>query len=98
MDKKVEDWSWLPKAMPGVKRLMAEKRAELGNEHVSTCWRRGVLGREPGWFFAREGALAVGAPCATDPVLMAFAAANVTSSQALLVLATPEWAAKHAQD
>lgn len=91
MDKKGGEaasskFGWLPKAMPGVARLVAEKRSVLGDAHVSECWRRGVLEREPGWFFAREGALAVGTPWDGDPVLANFAAANVSATQALLVL------------
>ena len=87
MDKKPElnRWAWLPAAMPGVARLMAEKRSKLGREHVSLCWRRGVIEQQPGWFFAREGALAVGTPW-DDPVLANFAALQVTSTQALLIL------------
>ena len=78
-------WSWLPSAMPGVSRLLAEKRQQLGEAHVAECWKRGVVEREPGWFFAREGALAVGTPWG-EPVLANFAARQVTSSQALVVL------------
>ena len=78
-------WSWLPAAMPGVARLINEKRKLLGNEHVSLCWQRGVVEREAGWFFAREGALAVGTPW-DDPVLANFAALQVTSTQALVVM------------
>ncbi len=83
-----KSWSWLPLHMPGVARLVREKRRTLGDAHVDECWRRGVLGREPGWFFAREGALALGTPWA-DEQLANFAAANVTSMQALLVLREP---------
>lgn len=61
MDR-VADWSWLPKAMPRVAKLIAEKRRELGSAHVNECWKRGVLNCEPGWFFAREAGLAVGMP------------------------------------
>ena len=82
-------WSWLPAAMPGVARLIREKRQKLGEAHVSLCWQRGVVDMEPGWFFAREGALAVGTPWGDDPVLMNFAAAQVTAKQALLVLRDP---------
>lgn len=81
-------WGWLPEAMPGVARLMAERRRTMGNEHVAECWRRGVVQREPGWFFAREGALAVGTPW-DDPVLANFAALQVTASQALLIMKEP---------
>lgn len=76
-------WSWLPAHMPGVARLMLEKRRALGNEHVNECWRRGVVHGEPGWFFAREGPLAVGTPW---PEIVDIAGWQVTASQALLVL------------
>lgn len=81
-------WAWLPHAMPGVARLMAERRAELGAAHVAECWRRGVVEMQPGWFFAREGPLAVGTPW-DDPALANFAAAQITSTQALLVMREP---------
>lgn len=77
-------WDWLPAAMPGVARLMKEKRRLFGDAHVAECFRRGMAG-EPGWFFAREGALAVGTPW-DDPVLANFAAQQVTSTQALLLI------------
>ena len=89
MDKKSQGkenrFAWLPAAMPGVARLMAEKRRLLGNEHVAECWKRGVLNLEPGWFFAREGALAIGTPW-DDPLLANFAALQVSSTQALVVI------------
>jgi len=85
MDKKADQskWNWLPAAMPGVARLMAEKRRVLGPEHVAQCWQRGVVQREPGWFFAREGALAVGTPW---PDIADVAGWAVTPTQALVVL------------
>lgn len=91
MDKnsKPQSWKWLPEQMPGVARLIAEQRQVMGEAHVAECWKRGVLQREPGWFFAREGALAVGAPWDT-PELANFAAQQVTATQALLVLRPPE--------
>jgi hypothetical protein len=86
MDKEEErkDWSWLPAQMPGVQRLIVDRRKRDGAAHLAECWRRGVVNREPGWFFAREGALAVGTPW-DDPVLANFAALQVTSTQALLM-------------
>ena len=48
--------------MPRVAKLLAEKRAKLGAEHVALCWQKGVVECLPGWFYAREGALAVGVP------------------------------------
>lgn len=85
MDKK--DWSWLPAAMPGVAKLVAEQRVQLGNEHVNRCWRRGLEG-QPGWFFAREGAIAVGTPW-NEPEMANFAAAQITSTQAMLMIRKP---------
>lgn len=85
-DKSRNRWGWLPVAMPGVARQIREQRRALGDAHVNECWQRGVVQREPGWFFAREGALAVGTPWEGDPVLANFAAAEVTATQSLLVL------------
>jgi hypothetical protein len=81
-------WAWLPAAMPGVARLMADKRKLFGAEHVAQCWKRGVVECEPGWFFAREGAVAVGTPW-DEPVLANFAAQQVTATQALVVMREP---------
>ena len=80
-------YAWMRTAMPGVARLMADKRAELGDAHVTQCLMRGLAG-ERGWFFAREGPIAVGTPW-DDPLLANFAAANVTTGQALVVLRGP---------
>lgn len=80
------DWRWLPTQMPGVARLMREKRAELGAEWVNTCWRRGVVEMQPGWFYAAEGALAVGTPWADDVDIAARLAARLSPTQVLLVL------------
>lgn len=66
-------WSWVPQLMPGVQRLMAERRREWGDAHVNECWQRGVVQREPGWFFAAEGALTLGTPD-TDQRALWFAA------------------------
>jgi hypothetical protein len=64
MDKSSDanKWSWLPARMPRVADLIRAKRAELGKEFVDECWKRGVVQREPGWFFAWEAGLGVGAP------------------------------------
>ena len=87
MDKgKTENrWAWLPKQMPGVAARMAALRAELGADWVNTCWRHGVVQGEPGWFYAAEGALAVGTLW-TDPEVIAIATAQVTRTQALVML------------
>lgn len=93
MDKKEPGskrrYDWLPVEMPAVARLVREKRAQHGDAHVNECWRRGVLLLEPGWFFAREGPLAVGVPWDT-PAMANFAALSLTSTQALLVIREPE--------
>lgn len=48
-------------AMPKVAGMVADARRKMGDAHVVECQRRGMAG-EPGWFFAREGVLAVGTP------------------------------------
>jgi hypothetical protein len=66
MDKTAEPtlparrWDWLPQQMPGVAKLMADKRKAIGSAWVNECWRHGVVEGQPGWFFACEGALMVG--------------------------------------
>ena len=55
-------FDWLAAEMPRVVVLLRERRKADGAAHVNECWRRGVLLGEPGWFFAREGAVAVGTP------------------------------------
>lgn len=55
-------WDWLPSQMPKVTQLMASQRQALGADWVAECWRHGVQGLQPGWFYAREGALTVGTP------------------------------------
>lgn len=62
MDSSKNRWAWLPEFMPRVRALLAEKRKLLGDAHVNKCWELGVLKQEPGWFFAREGAIAIGVP------------------------------------
>lgn len=82
-------WQWLPAMMPRVAQLMAERRRELGAEHVALCWQRGVLEQLPGWFYAREGAIAVGAPFVGDPEFDEDKLPRYTPGQAVLVLRQP---------
>lgn len=89
MDKG-KTWGWLPAQMPGVAKLMAEKKAQLGSDWVAMCWRRGVVEQQPGWFFAREGALAVGTPWADDPVIAEYVAARLPTGAAMVVLRPKE--------
>jgi hypothetical protein len=88
--QKLRRFAWVKDTMPGVAKLIVEKRALWGDAHVNECWRRGVVERQPGWFFAREGAVALGTPW-DEPVMANFAALNVTAKQALLVMAGPEF-------
>lgn len=78
-------WDWLPVFMPGVAKLMAEKRAELGDAWVNECWKRGVVEGEPGWFFASEGPIIVGV-LQDQPAMIALACARITRTQAMLML------------
>lgn len=83
-------WAWVRTALPAVARLVLDKRREFGQAHVAECWRRGMAG-EPGWFFAREGAVAIGTPWAVvqDPVLAAATSWQCTASQAALFIRKP---------
>jgi hypothetical protein len=87
MDKPANRWSWLPDAMPTVARLLNDKRREVGAAHVAECWQRGVVRQEPGWFFAREGALAVGTPW---PEIAHVAGWQCTRTQAMVILRSVE--------
>jgi len=78
-------WGWLPQFMPGVVRLLAERRRQDGADWVAECWQRGVIERQPGWFYAAEGALAVGVPWQDDGIA-AWLAARITPTQVLLVM------------
>jgi len=86
MDKglKEQRFGWLPKEMPGVAKLIADKRTEVGSDWVNECWRHGVLQRWAGWFWAGEGALSVGTMW-DDPGVIALATNRITT-QSLLVL------------
>jgi hypothetical protein len=89
MDKKANRWAWLPQMMPGVARRLAELRVERGADFVAQCWQRGVIDREPDWFFAREGAIAIGTP-PTDPAVLAVCGWQVTPTQALVMVRKEE--------
>ena len=91
MDKGQETnrWAWLPAAMPGVAKLVGEKRAKYGAAWVAKCWERSMVAGEPGWLFAREGPVAIGTPW-DDPELANFAARHVMRTEALLLMREPE--------
>lgn len=87
-EQKPNRFAWVREAMPGVAKLIAEKRRQCGDAHVNECWRRGVVERQPGWFFAREGVIALGTPW-DEPTMANFAALSVTGTQALLLMPKP---------
>jgi len=89
MDKKeAPAFSWMTAAMPRVAAQVAEKRKQWGNAHVTDCVKRGLRG-EAGYFFAREGAVAVGTPW-DQPEMANFAAQHIKSGQSIVVMKMPE--------
>lgn len=87
--KTKSNWSWLPQRMPRVAALIADRRKAHGDAWVNECWRRGVVELQPGWFFAREGALTVGVPF-EQPEVANFGLQAVKAGQALLITKPPE--------
>lgn len=70
--------------MPGVAKLVRERRLQLGDAHVDECFRRGVIQGEPGWFFAREGTISIGV-LEVGRDVPEFELLHVTATQAMLV-------------
>jgi hypothetical protein len=65
MDKRAKpksSWAFMADHMPGVVARIKEARSKGEGGHIDTCWRRGVLDLEPGWFWAYEGGVSVGVP------------------------------------
>lgn len=56
------DWSWMKEHMPNVVALLRRERAEGRGSLIDECWRRGVLGQEPSWFFAWQNGISIGVP------------------------------------
>lgn len=91
MEEKQEEpkknrWDWLPEFMPGVVAVLADKRAEVGADWVNTCWKHGVVDREPGWFFAAQGALTVGVPANAELLADYYAMQAKFPDTALVIL------------
>lgn len=63
-------WSWLPAFMPKVAALIQERRAKDGADWVAHCWRESVVLGKPGFFWAAEGAVAIGVPVDAQLVVM----------------------------
>jgi hypothetical protein len=89
-----KDWSWLPQHMPEVAALLAAEREKHGVAWVNQCWKRGVLQRDPGAFFAAEGALMVGTPTARQMIDWLDPLPGTERPAAVLCLAEPESAQK----
>lgn len=88
--KTASRWAWVPAVMPNVARLMLDKRKAHGDAWVNQCWQKGVVEGQPGWFFAREGQVAIGMPweAFADVALW-----QCMATQGLLIIRTPEGAA-----
>jgi hypothetical protein len=84
-----KSWNWMPQHMPGVAKLVREKRAQMGDAHVNECFKRGVVLGEAGWFFAREGTLSIGV-LAVERQHAYFEGLHITPTQALLVIREPD--------
>lgn len=82
-----QSFEWLPQQMPMVAERMKEYRGRYGKAWVNTCWQRGVQQLEPGWFYAREGALSVGVPWEGLELVYAD---TPRASQVLVALRAPE--------
>jgi len=83
-----KSWAFVKEHMPGVVRLLKEKRDKGQSAHVDECWRRGVVKGEAGWFFASEGGVHIGAlwPDAIEALQALRAAAEIVPGGALLPL------------
>lgn len=74
--------------MPRVVAMLKEERRAGRGEHVDDCWRRGVIGAEPGAFWASEGTVSIGVPPAQQLVPpQVFALMQAFPGTAVLMLA-----------
>lgn len=88
--KKQNRYGWIEAAMPLLPQHIRDARRKYGDAHVNECWKRGVVQGQPGWFFARQGTVALGAPFVDDAGLAGWAATHLQPDQVLLLLRTPE--------
>lgn len=65
MDRR--NWEWMASHMPGVVAQLREYREAGEGAHLDECWRKGVVGGAPGWFFAVEGPISLGTPFEAAP-------------------------------
>ena len=67
-----QSWAFMVERMPRTVARIKEARQRGDGSHVDLCWRRGVQGLEPGWFWAYEAGVSVGVPSAdmlAEPVV-----------------------------
>jgi hypothetical protein len=57
-----QSWAFMAERMPKTVALIKEARLRGDGPHLDLCWRRGVQGLEPGWFWAYEAGVSVGLP------------------------------------
>lgn len=88
-------WSWVAQAMPGVQRLIAQARQELGEQWVNQCWAQGVVRGVAGHLWAAEGALAVGVPADVDVVSDWLQQRAADPGVAVLVVGDPAGQGRH---
>lgn len=81
-------WAWMREAMPKTAQMVADKRQAWGDAHVTQCLLRGMRG-EPGWFFAREAAIAVGTPWQDDPEMDRWAFGSIAPGGAFVWMRSP---------
>jgi hypothetical protein len=81
-------FAWVADALPKLPPRIRELRQRHGDAHINECWKRGVVMGEPGWFFARQGVAAIGAPFTGDPAIEHFAAQHVGNDQCLVLIRT----------
>lgn len=81
-------WQWMTEHMPRVVAMLRQERKAGRGSHVDDCWKRGVLGGEPGAFWASEGAVSIGVPPKAELVPPAvFALMQAFPGSAVLMLA-----------
>lgn len=89
-EKKGRGYEWVMTAMPLLPARIRDLRAQHGDAHINECWKRGVVRGEPGWFFARQGTVSLGAPFTGAEGLADWGAMALKPDQVLVLLRPPE--------
>lgn len=82
-------FAWVAAAMPLLPARIKALRQEHGDAHINLCWKRGVLEGQPGWFFARQGAVALGAPFEGAAGAADWAGMHLQADQVLVLIRPP---------